>query len=334
MSALQRSTFVFVCLLVATAVGILTVLGELVGTSMIMSPGPVLLGMVFAALEIGLVFLLCRSLSLWPRTRGGTCVLWPLCALLWGSGVALFFVIVMTGPLSAFTEATHSTVFDASFAGAWPEEIVKGLGALTVLLAFQQLNRPWHGVVVGALVGVGFEAIENVLYGATGGLQDPNSDMAGALGMWVARMIYGPFIHVCLSALVGYGLGRALYDAHRATSRRYLTVLGWWAVAFGLHFCWNITTDPSPLAYARIIVVAVVLYGLTFMVVRRANKEAKAHPEPALPHQPYDSPDGALSAPADEGSSGAAAPWAHAVGNSMRSMSPRRGAPRASQQWG
>lgn len=312
----------------------LTVLAELVGTGVLISPGPVLMGVVFAAVEIGIVFVLGRMLSLWPRTRGGTRVLWPLCALLWGSGVALLFVIVITGPITSFTEATTSTAFDASFAGAWPEEITKGLGILAVLLAFQQLNRPWHGVAVGAVVGAGFEAIENVLYGATGGLQDPNSDMAGALGMWVTRMIYGPFIHVCLSALVGYGLGRALYDAQRATSRRYLTVLGWWAVAFGLHFCWNITTDLSPLAYARIIVVAVVLYGLAFVVVRRANREAKANPEPVLPEQPYHSPYGGVSVPAGAGGAGPAAPWAGGAGDPAHSVGPHRGAPRASQQWG
>lgn len=99
---------------------------------------------------------------------------------------------------------------------------------------------------MGVFVGLGFELIETVQYGAAGALEDANSDVDGLLIMWFIRAIAGPGLHVFFSAVAGLGIGLALLHPRLSTSRRWLYdwAGGWayavmWPVYLGaLIACW------------------------------------------------------------------------------------------------
>lgn len=92
---------------------------------------------------------------------------------------------------------------------------------------------------MGVFVGLGFEFIETVQYGAAGALEDANSDVDGLLTMWFIRAIAGPGLHVFFSAVAGLGIGLALLHPRLSTSRRWLYGLGGPPLAFLMHFAWN-----------------------------------------------------------------------------------------------
>ena len=129
--------------------------------------------------------------------------------------------------------------------------------------------------MVGAVVGLGFEACENILYGAMGATMHPDSDIQGLFEMWGLRLVAGPGLHVLLTALAGWGIGWALYAAAKPLWWRLGVFLGCLAAAFLLHFCWNYLHDSEVAAIIQAVTVALILYPLSMWLVLRGNKLAK-----------------------------------------------------------
>ena len=145
-----------------------------------------------------------------------------------------------------------------------------------ILLSFRQLNRPWHGLATGALVGLGFEINENLLYGAVGGLMDPNSDLSGMLFMWQIRTIAGPLIHTVLTALAGYGIALALFRAGKSTGWRVGVVAAWIALVFALHFMWNLLWESTAAAITTYVIISLIMYPVVGYLIWRSWREARA----------------------------------------------------------
>ncbi|RNE48211.1 PrsW family intramembrane metalloprotease [Corynebacterium alimapuense] len=239
------------------------------------SPAGTAIGLVFAALYLVLVIWLLRRSPMWPDPSGAGW-LWVAACLVWGAGVS-FLLVMLSGPaILALTEKWGLELTEASFGGAYPEEIGKALGVGVILFSFRALNRPWHGLITGALVGLGFEAIENVLYGAIGAVLDPNSDINGTLWLWAVRLLAGPGLHIVLSALAGWGLGLAIFSAQRSTWWRVQVAGGWLAVAFLLHFAWNLMWPQTWMLIANYLAVSIVMYPLFIWVWVRAHRDCVA----------------------------------------------------------
>jgi len=160
--------------------------------------------------------------------------------LAWGAFGSFAFILATGDSLTTIATALGWEAAEASLGGAWPEEIGKSLGIALILLALPRLwNRPWDGLIVGIFVGLGFELIETVQYGAAGALEDANSDIDGLATMWFIRAIAGPGLHVFFSAVAGLGIGLALNHPRLSVSRRWLYGLGGTVIAFLMHFAWN-----------------------------------------------------------------------------------------------
>lgn len=201
--------------------------------------------------------------------------LWATLAFLWGGGVAVALALISAGPVMQLAIGSGWVDAMMSWSGAYPEEISKATGVIFVLMSFRQLNRPWHGWMVGAVVGLGFEACENILYGAMGATMHPDSDIQGLFEMWGLRLIAGPGLHVLLTALAGWGIGWALYAAAKPWWWRIGVFLGALAASFTLHFCWNYLHDSEVASIIQAVVVALILYPLSIWLVLRGNKLAK-----------------------------------------------------------
>lgn len=232
-------------------------------------------GFVLGPLYLALVLWLLSRSPMWPE-RSGAGWKWIVSCLMWGGGVSL--TLVMSGGLALqeITDRLGLRLISASLGGAYPEEIAKALGVGVLLFTFRSLNRPWHGLLTGALIGLGFEVVENMMYGSFGAMLDPNTDLAGTLDVWQLRLFVGPALHIVLSAFAGWGLGLALFTAGKSSAWRWATAGGWLFVAFALHFAWNLLWPREWMFIVNYIVVALIMYPLIIRVWITAHRAAKA----------------------------------------------------------
>lgn len=242
------------------------------GTYLTVSATGVVIGLVLGAAYLAALLWFISLSPMSPRfkrgrRRGGTFE-WVICALLCGSGGAM--IISAPSAMVLLQSASDMGWFSlaAGLAGGYPEEAAKAVIIALILLAFTQLNRPWHGLIVGAVVGTGFEVFENVLYGATGALLDPTSDAIGAVTVWLFRVFVGIGIHAVFAAIAGWGIGWALHNGS------VWPALGWTFVAVALHFGWNLIADPAVFAIKNGMIM-VVMYTLIIVLVRRGNAMAR-----------------------------------------------------------
>lgn len=198
---------------------------------------------------------------------------WWIAAFLWGGSVCTLGAQLFA-PAMTLMEKLGLPVFTASFAGAYPEEFLKAVGVLVIALASTYVLRPWHTFMVGFMVGLGFEVVENCYYSVSLAVLDPTSDLSGALTSWGTRMLLGVFLHPICTAVAGYGIGHALFRARWPLSRRLWTAAGFYLIGFGLHFLWNMSLSNEAVSLGILIGVGVVLYSLGIYFLIRMHRDA------------------------------------------------------------
>ncbi|ALC04671.1 hypothetical protein CDES_00955 [Corynebacterium deserti GIMN1.010] len=234
------------------------------------------LSLLFAALYLGIVWWALSKTPLWPRfAKKSTTFSWAIASLLWGGFACMGMVMLFALPMMDLMEKLEWDLVAMSWAGAYPEEVAKAFGVVLILMAYRQLNRPWHGFATGALVGLGFEVIENLVYGATGALLDANADIDGVLMMWGYRSIAGPLIHTLLTAFAGYGIGLALFYANESKKWRIFTAAKWIFLAFALHFAWNIQWENPWYSIVTMVIVCIIMYGQAINIVHASWSVAR-----------------------------------------------------------
>lgn len=267
-----------ITLYVAIALSMITVILMFI-TFAFQSPIGLLVGVPTAAIYLAIGLAIFRFTPMWPQPALGL----TLAALGWGSGFAISAVFLVAGAWGDITTKLDIPAAEMSFSGAYPEEIIKAAGVMAFLLCFPQLNRPWHGFVVGGLIGLGFDTFENLGYAVIFGMLDPNSDAAGAASVWTLRIVAGPYLHVILSSIAGYGLALAMLSGKRTPTgapiglgRRLAYAIGGFAIAFLAHFMWNYQPDSVVVNTVVIVVVSLIIYPLFIAVWIHCYKEAKA----------------------------------------------------------
>jgi hypothetical protein len=138
------------------------------------------------------------------------------------------------------------------------EEAGKGLFLIVVVIFRRaQVNGLLDGLIYGALAGVGFAFVEDIVYYLS-------SLEAGALPVtFFLRGVMGPFAHPLFTSATGIGIGIAV-TTRRPALRVLAPILGYLA-AVAMHGVWNGSVfwggDGFFFAYAVIIlpVLAVVL---------------------------------------------------------------------------
>ncbi|KQB87140.1 PrsW family intramembrane metalloprotease [Corynebacterium lowii] len=265
----------------ATVAGLFALFFNLAG-GLIVSPEALAIGLLLGAAYVVIVVFLLWLTPLWPQRA----YLWVLPALIWGGGVCLSLVGVLATPVMDIPEKLGWDLVLASLGGAYPEEFLKALGVVIILLSFRRLNRPWHGLLAGAVVGLGFETMENLLYGINGAILDPNDDAIGALQLWALRLIVGPCLHIVFTSIAGWGIGVALYTAEMSPWRRVGSALGWFLVAFCFHFCWNLSPGNDVAQILNMIGVGLVMYPTFVWLLVRAWRQARRDDTYALTPKP------------------------------------------------
>jgi RsiW-degrading membrane proteinase PrsW (M82 family) len=190
-------------------------------------------------------------------------------ALMWGAFGACGLALVMNGLLlSAWSRALG---FEA--AGDWAaaltapinEETVKTAGVVLLACVSTRLIRSTaDGFVYGALVGFGFQIMENFTYGLNGVALAGGVDPVGATGqvLWVRILLTGIGSHWTMSAVAGAGIGYLVSASGRSTARRVWVAVGCLALAMGMHWLFN-----SPLGGGIAGAIGKTLANFAIMVV-------------------------------------------------------------------
>jgi RsiW-degrading membrane proteinase PrsW (M82 family) len=156
-----------------------------------------------------------------------------LAALGWGGVVAVAFSLIAEGLLFSLPGTT--TFVDTAIIAPLVEEAGKGL-FLVVVVIFRrnQIHGLLDGLIYGALVGVGFAFVEDIVYYLS-------SLQAGALPLtFFLRGVMGPFAHPLFTSALGIGIGIAV-TTRRPAVRVLAPILGYLA-AVVMHGIWNGST--------------------------------------------------------------------------------------------
>ncbi len=195
------------------------------------------LSWLLLALYAAPVWLLIRRLDLYEKEP----ISLSLGALAWGAFAATALSIEAWGWDQVVAQA-----FGAEFAARWGpaitapfvEEALKGAGVVLIyLIARDEVDDVMDGFVYGALCGLGFAIVEDVLFfmAVFGGTP------AGVLeGFYVRVLSSGLYGHVLFTGLVGMGVGYVVTRRERVPlGKRLAVAAGLTALGVGGHALWN-----------------------------------------------------------------------------------------------
>jgi len=132
-------------------------------------------------------------------------------AFLWGAipaiVLSLIFQILLDIPISEFTDPASAGLIGASVIAPITEEIFKA-GALALLLLFfrKEIDSPFDGIIYGCMAGLGFAAVENVLYLSVASVE---SGVGGVLALGLLRVVIFGLNHPLFTGLTGWGIALA-----------------------------------------------------------------------------------------------------------------------------
>jgi RsiW-degrading membrane proteinase PrsW (M82 family) len=242
-----------------------------------------LIGLAQLAAVLLLIFLL--------DTRRSVPVSLGILAFAWGVLVATPLAIYLnTVWIEAWTRAGFGTVA-ASMVAPIDEEVGKAVGVLVILaLLLPRRINPFQGVMVGFLVGAGFEIYENVSYAANAAsaVEDPSQSMAAVLETFAVRTSSGFLLHALCTGVVGAGIALALGATTRRARRiGLLATGGLLLIAIVLHALWDLpqlfTSNAASETWAAGLYAVIIGTFLTvWFLTRRADRRMHRAEEAAL----------------------------------------------------
>jgi protease PrsW len=167
-------------------------------------------------------------------------------AVLWGGVVATSAAIsggtAVQDLMAKLGSPRLAADWGPAVSGAVIEELVKVAGVLTIaLIAPGQIHSVVDGFVYGALVGLGFQVIEDVVFAINAVVLETGTDSVGpVISTFLVRgFLGGLWSHTLFTALAGAGVAYALIWRDRPTVQRAGVALAMFALAAGFHFLWN-----------------------------------------------------------------------------------------------
>jgi len=232
----------------------------------------------------GLVLYLVVRWLAFPVRRS---VLLLVLAVAWGGLVSTSLSLTVEtwvgGFLSLFEPSPSTAVWlEASLVGV-TEESAKLLGVLAiVLVAPRLLSRATDGLIYGALVGLGFEEVENIVYSvnATNTAHVGDSVVPVIVQFLLRGLVAGWGLHIVWSALTGAGIAWAYLNRDKPKAARIGVAALAFAVAGVCHMLWDSAladwvVELGPLFLVLVVVaplaliIAVALRGQAGFAVRR-----------------------------------------------------------------
>ena len=195
-------------------------------------------------------------------------------ALLWGGVVALSFAATTNSSFLTFLQRVMPSgqvdSWGAAVVAPLDEEFYKGAGLVMIyLMARDEIDGLMDGLVYGAMIGLGFQVMENIQYFIHAAAQSGSGQIGPVVGTFFVRvLIAGLYSHMLFTGLLGFGF--AYFVTRRTASwARRAGVFGLFIVlAWAAHFVWDSPWfDSLTGASAGLFVLALIIKGLPFLVL-------------------------------------------------------------------
>ena len=227
-------------------------------------PAGALIATLLAAVSFPVMILICFWLDRYEPEP----VRYRLAAFGWGAVAAVGFSFV--GEQLVFGLSGTNEFINLAVAAPLVEELGKGLFLVAVVIFRRaELYGPLDGIVYGALVGIGFAFVEDIVYYL-------QSLQSGQLGItFFLRGIMGPFAHPLFTAATGLGIGIAV--ATRRPGVRVLAPILGFLTAVVLHAIWNGSTfwGGNGFLFAYIAIFLPLLIVILAVAVWARSREGK-----------------------------------------------------------
>jgi protease PrsW len=193
-------------------------------------------------------------------------------ALLWGGVVALSFAAIVNSTFLDFFQgllpADQLNSWGASLVAPIDEEFYKGAGLVMIyFIARKEFDGLMDGLVYGAMIGLGFQVVENIQYflhaaGESGGL-------GAVIGMFFIRvLVAGLYSHMLFTGLFGFGFAYFVTRRGSVSWRKRAGVFAALIVAsWAAHFVWNSPwLDSLAQGSVGAFIGSLVIKGLPFLI--------------------------------------------------------------------
>ncbi len=246
---------------------------------LVVFPGPALLAI---ALEIPLLlvgFVVLRLL----RPARTPALTWSAAAIAWGTTAAAGCALLANRGLIGLWAKGAGTHFaadwSASLSAPLNEELLKLCGVIMIILAAPLIIQgPLDGMIFGALVGLGFQATENVTYGLN------SIELSGATNP--ARAVLDSFIirvgltalgsHWTMTAIAGAGAGYLVARRRGAEHGGVLPAVACLLGAMAMHLIFDAPQIAEVIKVGLNFAVVVVVYLLVSSAYLRRARAALA----------------------------------------------------------
>ncbi|NUT49770.1 MAG: PrsW family intramembrane metalloprotease [Saccharothrix sp.] len=235
----RRAAFWLVVFFIAN--GLFSVTTNLV-TAYRVVPTAVLVGLVLWGLYTVPVLLFFRWMDLLEQHP-------PLgfaLAFAWGGLAAVYLAIPANAAILSLASKLRGPEFAAEWgpalAGPPVEETLKILGViLLVLVARTQFPTILSVVVTGAMVGLGFQVVEDLTYSLNTAVAFPadNEVLPVLLMLGTRGIVSGIWSHAMYTSIAAFGVGYFLVRRNEPFARRLGVAVLAYVLAMGVHFFWN-----------------------------------------------------------------------------------------------
>lgn len=207
-------------------------------------------------------------------------------AFAWGGLGAVYLAVPANDAILALAAKLGSPEFRSSWgaaiAGPTTEELLKYVGmVLLVLVARTQFLTPLAIVVTGAMVGLGFQIVEDFVYSINAAAGASDDDQVGpVLSMLLVRgFLCGLWSHAVYTAVTSFGLAQFLLRTDLSFAARLGRAVLFFALGWALHAAWNSPllhelADAGPLgAFAFIFIKGLPVLAVGLWIWRLALHE-------------------------------------------------------------
>ena len=190
-------------------------------------------------------------------------------AFLGGALIATSFAQISSAPLThIFSQFTSNPQISGALSAATGEEYYKALIVVLIFLIVPWWwRRPLDGIVFGALVGLGFQIYEDIIY--ISGTAGTNTGAWGASTVFLDRIVLtGFFSHAVYTAFFGMGFGYAVTAVSASLAKRVAAVVGGFALAWGAHTLWDLPILSSLVEKGQLgLILYAFLKSLPFLLI-------------------------------------------------------------------
>lgn len=194
-------------------------------------------------------------------------------AVIWGGLVALTFSALTNSYFLSFLQARMSPgVFEswgAAIVAPINEEFYKGAGLVAIyLMARREIDGLMDGLVYGAMIGLGFQVVENTQYFLQAAALGGGNGLYAVVGTYFVRVVLaGVYSHTLFSGLMGFGFAWAVTRRGASRRRRAAVAVLFALLAWAAHFVWNSPWLESLMGRGGgSFVLAIAIKGLPFVL--------------------------------------------------------------------